>query len=61
VAIEAHARRIGVRISQWEANGVVIESCRLPGDGSVARLAGLREPPGDVVRIRGALKVFQVA
>ena len=61
MAIEAHARRIGVRVGQREANGVVIESCRLPGNGSVARLAGLRETPGDVVRIGGALKVFQVA
>ena len=61
MAIEARARRIGVRIGQWEADGVVVESCRLPGNGSVASLASLREAPCDVVRIRGALEIFQVA
>ncbi len=50
-----------MRIGQWEADGVVVESCRLPGNGSVASLASLREAPCDVVRIRGALEIFQVA
>ena len=61
MAVEARARRIGVRVGQREANGVVVESCRLPSNGSVARLAGLRETPCNVVRIRSALEIFQMA
>ncbi len=61
MAIEAYARRIGVRIGQRETNRAVVESCRLPGNGSVALLTGLREPSCNVVRIRSALEIFQMA
>ena len=39
----------------------MVKVCWLPGNRGVARLAGLGEAAGDVVRIGGALKVFQVA
>jgi len=61
MAIETHAGRIGVRVGQREANGVVVEGCRLPRNRGVALLTGLREPSRNVVRIRGALKIFQMA
>lgn len=60
VAVEADARRVSVRIRQWKSYRGVIEGGRLPSDGRVAGLAGLREPSQDVVRIRRALKILQV-
>ena len=38
----------------------MVKGCRLPGNGGVTGLAGLRETPGDVVRIRSALEVFKM-
>lgn len=61
MAIEAHARRIGVRVGQWEAHGGVVKGCRLPGNGGVTGLASLGKTPGDVIRICGALKILQMA
>ena len=61
MAIGADARRIGVRIRQWEPEGTVVESRRLPGNRSVAGLAGLRKSSGDVIWIRRALEILQVA
>jgi len=58
MAIEADARRIGVRIGEWEAHFRVVKVCRLPRNRGVALLASLREPPSNVARIRGALEIF---
>ena len=58
MAIEADARRIGVRIREWETHCGVVKGCRLPRNRGVALLAGLREPPSNVARIRGALEIF---
>jgi len=49
-----------VRVGQWESDGGMVKGCRLPGNGGVTGLAGLGQTPGDVVWIRGALKVFQM-
>ena len=38
----------------------MVKGCRLPCSGVVARLASLRESAAHVVRIRGALEIFQV-
>jgi len=61
VTVQAHARRIGVRVGQREADRVVVEGCRLPGAGVVALLAGLREISSHVIWILGALVICQVA
>jgi hypothetical protein len=50
-----------MRVGQWEAHRGVVEVCRLPRNRGVALLAGLRETPCGVVRIRGALEIFQMA
>ena len=47
--------------SQREADGAVIEGCRLPRGGTVTRLAGLWEGQCDVVGIRSPLIIRQVA
>ena len=61
VAVEAHPRRIGVRIRKREAHGGVVKRGGLPGAGVVAGLASLRETPGDVIWICRTLKIAQVA
>jgi hypothetical protein len=61
VAIGALARRHGMASRQREAGRVVIEGRIEPGTRAVALIAGLGEVSGNVVRIRRALKVFQVA
>jgi len=61
VAVEADAWWIGVGVCERKANRRVIKRCRLPSAGVVARLAGLREASSDVIRIRRALKIAQVA
>lgn len=55
------ARNLEVRAHQREACVVVIERSRLPRGGAVAHLALLRESSGDVIRIRGAVVILQVA
>ena len=60
VAIGAQPGRHGVQSSQWEAGGVVIESCIRPGTRTVALRTGLRKTRSHVVRIRCALEVLQV-
>ena len=46
---------------QWESGTVVVERRIQPGRGAVARLAGLGEVRRDVIRVRGALEILQVA
>jgi len=60
VAVRALARRHHVRSGQREAGLRVIKACRLPCARVVTHLAGLRETAGHMVRIAGALKIFQV-
>ena len=61
VTIGALTRRHGVRSSQREAGGVVIEGSIQPATSAVALIAGLREIRGNVVWVRGALKILEVA
>src|ERR1700676_2150076 len=61
MAVEAHPRRIGMRVGQREADRVVVKGRRLPGAGVVALLAGLREISTYVIRILGALIIRQMA
>jgi hypothetical protein len=61
VAIGALARRHRVQSRQRKPGAVVIEGCVQPGAGAVALLAGLREIRRDVIRIRRALEILQVA
>lgn len=50
-----------VRACQRERRVVVIEAGRNPCRRVVAHIALLREPCGNVIRVRCALKIFQVA
>ena len=61
MAIETDAGRIGVCIGEWEAHFGVVKASWLPRNRVVTLLAGLREPSSNVVRIRSALEVFQMA
>ena len=61
VAVSAGARRNRVQSSQREAGAGVIECCVHPVCGVVALVAGLREVRRDVIRVRRALEVLQVA
>jgi hydrogenase maturation factor len=61
VAIGALPRRHGVQSGQLKPGSAVIEDCVQPGAGAVALLTSLREIRRDVIRIRRALKVLQVA
>ena len=61
VTIRALPGRHGVRSGQRKVHRGVIEGRRLPGGRGVAGLASLGEPARHVVRIGGALKIFQVA
>lgn len=61
VAVEAHTGRVGVCVGERETNGRVVEICRLPSTCRVAGLASLRKTARDVIWIRGALEVFQMA
>ena len=61
MAIETYARRIGVCVGEWEAHFGVIKISRLPRNRRVALLASLRESPRNVVRVRSALEIFQMA
>src|SRR5579863_1939878 len=61
VAIGALPRGYGVRSAQREARVGVIEGRIRPVRRVVAGVAGLREVGGDVIRIRRALVVLQMA
>ncbi len=61
MAVETDPRRIGVRVGQREADGVVVKGRGLPGTGVMALLASLREIAGDVIWILGALVIRQMA
>ncbi len=61
VAVQADARRIGVRVGQSKSNRGVVKRCGLPGNGGVACLASLGEAAGNMVRVGGSLEVFQMA
>jgi len=60
VAIGASARRHHMCAGQWESGLRVIKLRRLPSRGVVAGFAGLREPTGNVVGIRGVLEILQM-
>ena len=55
------ASRGGVCAGQRKFGGAVIKGGRHPCRGGVAELAILRESGGSVIRIGGALKIFQMA
>ena len=61
VTIRASSRRHHVRTSKRETSAVVIERGIQPSAGAVALIASLREIRRHVVRIRGSLKILQVA
>ena len=61
VAIETDTRRVSMCIRQREANGGVVKRCRLPSNGGVALLTGLREASGNVIRVCRGLKILQMA
>ena len=61
VAIGALPRRHGVKSGQLKPSSAVIEDCVQPGTGAVALRAGLREIRRDVIRIRRALEILEVA
>jgi len=61
VAVGADTRRHGVRSRQRERRIVVVEGGIGPDCSVVAQIALLRESRRDVVRIRRALKIFEVA
>jgi len=61
VAIGALSWGHSVRSGQRKSGLGVIKSRRLPGGCVVAGLAGLRESAADVIRIRRALEILQVA
>ena len=61
MAIGALPRRYSMRPGQREAGAVVIEDRVQPRAGAVALIASLREVRGNVIRIRRALIVLEVA
>ena len=61
VAIGTRPRWNGVHSSERESRAVVIERRIHPVGGVVTGFAGLREIRGGMVRIGGALEIFQVA
>jgi len=61
VAIRALPRRNGVRAGQNKVHHRVIESGRGPGHRGMALRAVRREVGRDVIRVRGALEIFEVA
>jgi hypothetical protein len=61
VDVAGGTRHIRMAIRQFEPGGVVIELRAQPTVKSVAGVAGGRELCTDVIRIRGLLKVLQVA
>ena len=61
VAIGAGSWRNCVQPCERESSAVVVERCIRPGRGVVALVAGLREVRGDMVRVRRALIVLEVA
>lgn len=60
VTVAALPRRYGVRAGQRESGFRMIERRRLPRRSVVAGVAGLGKSAGDVVRVRGVLKILQV-
>lgn len=56
-----HARSSGMRAGERKLGCAVIKGRWHPCRGGVAQLAVLRESRGGVIRIGGALKIFQVA
>ena len=61
VAVNASPGRDGVRAREGEVDTAVVEAGRSPACCGVAGIAGLREPAGNVVGIRGSLEVLQMA
>ena len=61
MAVGALPRRHGVCAGQGEIHHRVIERSRRPRNRGVALLASLRKVCGDVIGIRRALKIFQMA
>ncbi len=61
VTVGTLPRRDRMRPRQRKSRLRMIEARGLPGRRVVAHLAGLRESPSHVIRIRCALKIFQVA
>ena len=56
-----HACSSDMRAGEWKLSRTVIKGGRHPRGSGVAQLAVLRESRGGVMRIGGALEIFQVA
>jgi len=61
VDMALRALQSGVRTGQRKSHQAVIKSCRLPGLGAVAGLAGLGETQGDVIGIGSLAKIREMA
>lgn len=61
VRVATGTRYRRMRPRQREAGGGVVERPVAPVGGGVALVAGLREAGRNVIRIRGALEILQVA
>ncbi len=61
VEMAVGAGNAGVRAGQREGRVVVIEACRGPGGCVMAHVALLRKSSRNVVRVIGALEVFEMA
>jgi len=61
VTVGASPGRNSVRAREREVDTAVVEVGRSPARSRVAGLAGLREPAGNVVGIRGSLEILEVA
>ena len=61
MAVGALARRHGMRSGEREAGAVVIERSIQPSRSAVAGIAGLGKIRGNVIRVRCALIILQVA
>lgn len=61
IRMALRARDAGMCSCQWKSRFRVIESRRLPCRSGMAHFALLSKSRRDVIRIRGSLKILQVA